>query len=406
MDILRPRDEEQLAKVIKEANEERVPLEVAGAGTKRGLGRPVNSENIVCTGAMFGISSYEPQELVITVKTGTPVRFVEETLARQGQIMPFEPLDMGPVLGLSQGEGTIGGLFATNLCGSRRVYAGSARDNILGVTAVNGQGDIIRSGSSVIKNSSGYNISKGLTGSWGTLAVMTEVTMKVLPKPEETATLIFTGLLDELAIELMSKTMKTPYEVSGAVHLQQQFTSCLRDEELNRLDTPVTAIRIENFSGIVEYRLKKLKEILDSFGPIQVLNSDRSEQFWSDIKTLRMFQFTDAPFWRITTSPGKGVEIINAVKTHHPNSVAMYDWSGGLIWLLTPFTADAGASEIHRAVINRGGNATLMRGELSLRASAEVFQPVEENIATLTRKLKAAFDPNGILNPGRMYTYC
>ncbi len=406
MEILRPRDEIQLAEVIAGASHNNIALEVAGAGTKRALGRPVEADQIVCTGAMFGISHYEPEELIVSVKTGTPVRFVEETLARQGQMMAFEPLDLGPVLGQNPGEGTIGGLFATNLCGSRRIQAGSARDNLLGVTAINGLGEQITSGGRVMKNIAGYDLARNIAGSWGTLGVMTDVTMKVTPKPEDAATLIFYGLLDELAMELMSKAMKTPCEVSGAVHIQEQLVANLSDEKLRRTDTAITAIRIENLAASVEYRLKFLKDVLDSFGPIDVLERDRSDDFWSDMRQLKLMQNTDTPFWRITTAPSNGVDIVAAIKAHHPNSVAVYDWSGGLVWLLTPFTADAGASEVHRAVVNRGGNATLMRGELSLRASADVFQPIEEGIAVLTRKIKAAYDPNGILNPGRMYSYC
>ncbi len=406
MDILRPRDETQLSKIVSDANQSKTSLEVAGAGTKRSLGRPVQADYIVCTGAMFGISMYEPQELVVSVKTGTPLRFLEETLARKNQMLAFEPLDMGPVLGVAQGEGTIGGVLATNLCGSRRILTGSTKDHFLGMTAVNGIGDVIKSGGRVMKNVTGYDLCKGVSGSWGTLAVMTEVTMKVLPKPEETATLIFSGLLDVLAIELMCKAMKTPYEVSGTVHIQQPLVSELSDSHLRTTDASLTAIRIENFSEALQYRLKALQEELDSFGIIEVLDHERSEAFWSDMRTLKLFQSSQAPFWRITTSPSKGVEIVSAIKAHHPDSVAIYDWSGGLIWLLTPFTADAGASEVHRAVINRGGNATLMRGDLALRASADVFQPVESDVAAITRRIKAAFDPNFVLSPGRMYSYC
>ncbi|MGH1353349.1 MAG: FAD-binding protein [Methyloligellaceae bacterium] len=406
MEILRPRDEAQLAEVITEANHQKMALEVAGAGTKRALGRPVDAERIVCTGAMFGVSLYEPEDLVVTVKTGTPVRFLEETLSRQGQMLGFEPLDLGPVLGQNPGEGTIGGLFATNLCGSRRLQVGSARDHLLGMTAVNGLGQQISVGGRVMKNVAGYDLTRNIAGSWGTLGVMTEVTMRVMPKPEDAATLIFYGLLDELAIELMAKAMKTPCEVSGAVHIQEPLVAGIGDEKLRRADTAITAIRIENQAASVEFRLKFLKDILDSFGPIEVLERDRSDKFWAEMRELKLMQNTDTPFWRITTAPSNGVDIVAAIKAHHPNSVAVYDWSGGLIWLLTPFTADAGASEVHRAVVNRGGNATLMRGELALRASADVFQPVEEGMAVLARKIKAAFDPNGILNPGRMYSYC
>ena len=406
MDILRPRDAEQLSKLISDANEEKVPLEVAGAGTKRTIGRPVQAEHIVCTGAMFGISMYEPEELVMTVQAGTTVRFIEETLARNGQMLAFEPLDVGPVLGVSSGEGTIGGLFATNLCGSRRIYAGSARDHFLGMTAVNGKGDIIKSGGRVMKNVTGYDLCRGVAGSWGTLSIMTEVSLKVLPKPEETATLIFAGLPDELAIELMCKAMKTPYEVSGAVHVQDGLANGFSDAALKGFDSSITAIRIENFSESIKYRLKCLKTEFDSFGVVDVLDQERSDIFWGDMRQLKLLQSSDAPFWRITTSPSKSFEIVSAIKAQHPESLAIYDWSGGLIWLLTPFTADAGASEVHRAVINRGGNATLIRGELALRASADVFQPVDASIATMNMKIKAAFDPNGILSPGRMYSYC
>lgn len=402
--VIRPAEERDVASIIKEAASALTPLEVLGAGTKKTVGRMRETGAALSTVRLFGISLYEPSELVISAKAGTPLSLIEQTLANHNQMLAFEPLDLGPALGGEEGGGTIGAVFATNLSGSRRIAAGAARDHFIGVNAINGKGETFKSGGRVMKNVTGYDLCKGLAGSWGTLALMTEVTMKVLPLPEETQTLLLIGLTDEIAVDALCAAMSSPYGVSGAVHLQDSFCASFSDAAINGCERSVTAIRLENFSYSVDHRMRALRNSLSAYGEYCVLDNDRSIQFWKEMRTLRFIDGADAkPVWRISTSPKNGVQVYKSIRAQHQEARAIYDWSGGLIWLVMPEAGDVGSFEIHRAVTAVGGYATLIRAEAPLRAAADVFQPLEERVAKLTSGLKFAFDPYGILNPGRMY---
>jgi len=402
---VRPGAEWELANLVVAATERKRPIEVMGAGTKQGVGRPIQSALTISTSALRGITLYEPTELVMSARAGTPVIEVEAQLAARGQMLPFEPIDLGPALGAEAGRGTIGAVFATNLSGARRVATGSARDHLLGVRAINGRGETFKSGGRVLKNVTGYDVARGLAGSWGTLAILTEVTFKVVPKPERTATLVLFGLTDELASEVMCQAMGTPFEVSGAVHLPLAMARRLRTPELRDPGKAVTAIRLENLANFVDYRSAKLREHLAPYGTVEVFGDDVSLAFWGELRQLSVLQEERAkPLWRVSTKPTAGPKVVDAVRRHMA-AEAFYDWSGGLIWLEVPESADAGATDIRRITAQYGGHATLMRADPSVRAAIDVFQPLDPGVERLTRGLKAAFDPAGILSPGRMYAF-
>ncbi len=406
-EMLRPAAEWELQGMLADCVERRVPIEVMGNGSKRGVGRPVQAGATLSTGALKGLPLYEPSELVMSARTGTPLADVEAKLAGNGQMLAFEPIDLGPALGEPPAAQTIGAVFAANLSGARRILAGAARDNLIGIRAVNGRAELFKSGGRVMKNVTGYDLARGLAGSWGTLGVLTEVTFKVVPQPEETGTLVYLGLTDELAAELMCAAMGTPYEVSGAVHLPLNLARRLGEAGLATADKPLTALRIENFSTSVGYRRAALREALKPFGFIEAVDLDHEQslQLWGALRQLAMFSFSVAPLWRISTAPRKGPELVAAIKRHMATAEAFYDWSGGLVWLEVPPSADAGAADIRRAVAVHGGHATLVRAEPAVRAVVEVFQPLTPAIERLTRGLKSAFDPAGLLNPGRMYAH-
>ena len=399
---VRPATEWELSSLVAAATERGKPIEVMGAGTKRSVGRPVQAALTISTTGLRGITLYEPTELVMSAQAGTPLADVEAQLATRGQMLPFEPIDLGAVLGEAAGRGTIGAVFATNLSGARRVATGAARDHLLGVRAVNGRGEAFKSGGRVMKNVTGYDVARGLAGSWGTLAIMTEVTFKVVPRPEETATLVLSGLTDDLATEVMCQALGTPYEVSGAVHLPQVMASRLRAPEVRDIGKPVTALRIENLANFVRYRCEKLREHLAPYGKSEVLGNDVSRSFWDEMRQLSVLQADDRPLWRISTKPTSGHKVVEAIRQYMPVD-AFYDWSGGLIWLEVPVSADAGASDIRRVIAQYGGHATLVRADQAVRAAIDVFQPLEPGAERLSRGIKAAFDPAGVLNPGRMY---
>jgi glycolate oxidase FAD binding subunit len=378
------------------------PVEVVGAGTKRGVGRPVNGAALITTASLRGMPLYEPNELVMTARAGTSLAHIEKELAAQGQMLAFEPVDLGPATGSPPDMQTIGAVFAANLSGSRRILAGAARDHLLGVVGVNGRAEIFKSGGRVMKNVTGYDLARGLAGSWGTLAVMTQVTFKLLPAPEKTTTLLFPNLPDDIAVELLCAAMGLPYEVSGAIHLPAGLVARLEHDQLRATGASLTALRLENFEKSVAYRKGKLKELLKVYGhPFEIEDGD-SLSFWAELKRLSVLPYGPTLLWRISTAPKQGPKVVASVK-RHMEAEAFYDWSGGLIWLEVPASADAGASDIRRAVAVHGGYATLIRADEQVRGSVEVFQPLSPAHERLSRGLKAAFDPTGLLNPGRMY---
>jgi glycolate oxidase FAD binding subunit len=393
---------EELAYLVAEAADTRTPLEVMGHGTKREVGRLVQYGAVLSTESLVGVSLYEPTELVLVALAGTPVAQIEQMLAENDQELPFEPVDLGPVLGFGPGQATIGGVLTTNISGSRRILSGSARDHLLGVQAVNGRGETIRSGGRVMKNVTGYDLSRALAGSWGTLAVLTEVAIKVLPAQREVRTLLCFGLADPTGVEVLGLALGTPFEVSGTVHVNGELARRFSDEEISRPGQSVTAIRVENFPASARYRASRLKQMLQAYAPALELDTARSRMFWDDVKSLRMFERTGRPLWRISMAPTSGPKLVHSL-ARKIDVRALYDWSGGLIWLDTPLITDAGAVEIRRTLAEFGGHATLIRAEPQARAVIDVFQPLDAPLMALTAALKQAFDPVGILNPGRMY---
>ena len=399
--LVKPATEWELQRTFMDATAQRMPIEVVGNGTKRAIGRPLQTETVLTTQSLTGVRLYEPTELVMSARAGTPLARIEADLASRNQMLAFEPVDIVPLLGGERGGASIGAVFATNLSGARRISAGAARDHILGITAVGGSGQAFRSGGRVMKNVTGYDLARLVCGSWGTLAVLTEVTFKVLPMPESTGTLLFLGLEDGIAVEALATAVGTPYEVSGAVHVQQPLALRFWHDGLRNQRQSVTAIRIENFIGSVAYRIERLKSDMKAFGEMHVLDTATSLAFWDELRQLSVLQGTDAPLWRISTAPQAGPKVVAAIR-RYMDCRAFYDWSGGLIWLEVLPTADAGAADIRRVVASLGGHATLIRAAAGVRAAVDVFQPMEPALAEISQQIKAVFDPAGILNPGRM----
>lgn len=402
-DVQRPGADWELQFVIAGCVEKRLPIEIVGSGSKRAIGRPVDGVVTITTASLRGISLYEPNELVMSARAGTPLSQIEAELAARGQMLPFEPIDLGPTTGGPQGSQTIGAVFATNMSGARRVLYGAARDHLLGVRGVNGRAELFQAGGRVMKNVTGYDITRGLTGSWGTLAALTEVTFKVIPWPETSVTIIYLGLPDNLAIELLSAAMMMPVEVSGAVHLPAPVAARLNHPGLKTLNKSITALRLENFASAVAGRKQRLKETLKVYGKALELEHRETLEFWNELRRLSVMpQNRQTLLWRISTKATTAPKLVSAIKRYMP-AEAYYDWGGSLIWLEVPSAADAGTAEIRRVTAIHGGHAMLIRAEPAVRAAVEVFQPLSPPLERLTRGLKAAFDPAGILNPGRMY---
>jgi glycolate oxidase FAD binding subunit len=397
-----PASEAEVSDIIADAAARSLPLEICGNRSKAAIGRPLQVSGRLSSRSLSGVTLYEPNELVIAAKSGTPLAEIERLLDGNRQQLPFEPCALERAVNPDGREPTLGGAVAANASGSRRILQGAARDHVIGVRAVNGAGEVIKAGGRVMKNVTGYDVARAMAGSWGTLAFMSEITLKVLPKAEETRTLICLNLTDEGAVSAMCRAMGSAYEVSGAVHLQRPFAERLTLADVASLGQSVTALRVENFSSSVDYRIGKLHQELRPFGAIYELDDERSRAFWADIRKMQFLSDGEWPLWRITTAPDQGARLVSAL-LGQMDCRAAYDWSGGLIWLEVPPASDANATLLRRVIAEFHADAMLIRGSAAARASVDVFHPLAEVNMTLIRRLKEAFDPQRILNPGRMY---
>mgnify|MGYP000250573296 CR=1 FL=1 len=377
-----PKTENELVDAIAGAT---APLHITGGGT-RDIGNPVTGD-AVSTAALSGISLYEPGALTLVAQAGTPVAEIEAALAAENQRLAFEPMDHRRLLG-STGTPTIGGVVAANVSGPRRIAVGACRDHMLGVRFVDGQGAVLKNGGRVMKNVTGYDLVKLLSGSYGTLGVLSEVSLKVLPKPETSATLRLGGLDISRAVKAMSAALGSPFEVTGAAY----------SGDVN--------IRIEGFAASVAYRMEKLKSLLSEFGDeLGQFDGADSSVIWQDITDVK--RFADAPaVWRISLRPSQAADFISGLAQPEAVDYAL-DWGGGLIWLATrPEAAAAGIEAIHADVQARaaqfGGHATLIKAPMAARAAVAVFQPENPVVSKLSQGLRARFDPRGILNAGLM----
>lgn len=340
-----------------------------------------------------GIVFYEPTELVIRARAGTPIAEIEAALAEQDQMLAFEPMDHRLLFGTS-GDPTIGGLTATNSSGPRRINAGAARDALLGANFVNGRGEVIKTGGRVMKNVTGLDLGKVLCGSYGTLGFLTEVAFKVLPKPAYAATLAIEGLSDSSAIETLAKALGSPFESTGAAHLPEGIGGNL----------PQTLVRLEGHRESVEYRLEAVAQRLRGDGNASVLDSESSAQIWIAIRDAAFFAPPDESYvWRISTVPSAAAAIVNEVAKSIVGARWLYDWGGGLIWLSVPPSDGANATEIRATLDEHGGHATLIRAPEVIRRTVPPFQPPSGPKAMLAERLKESFDPKGVFGLGRMY---
>ncbi len=402
-ETLKPGDAEQVREVVAWAAAEEAPIEVVGGGSKRGLGRPTQATQGLDMSALSGITLYEPAELVLGARAGTRLAEIEAALTEHHQQLAFEPPDYGPLLGGAAGRQTLGGVLACNLSGPRRVKAGAARDHFLGLKAVSGRGEAFKAGGRVVKNVTGYDLCKLICGSYGTLAVMTEVTVKVLPAAEKTRTVLVFGLDAAAAIAAMSRALNSAHEVSGAAHLPAASAARSAVATVGDAGAPVTALRLEGPGPSVAYRCEALKTLLGGFGPVEELHGMNSARFWGEVRDLEPLKATpDWLVWRLSVPPAAGAKTVAAIGGELEAAV-YYDWGGGLIWLALPPSDDAGHRQVRAAIAESGGHATLVRAPAAVRAAVPVFQPQAEALAGLSARVKAGFDPHGVLNPGRMY---
>ncbi|MFT2211076.1 glycolate oxidase subunit GlcE [Rhizobium giardinii] len=396
--IFEPETEAEAAGIVATIARNDLTLKIEGGGTRSGLGNPVAADRLLSTRKLSGIVSYNPAEMTMTAKAGTPVAEIEAMLVENRQMLAFEPLDHRGVMATA-GEPTIGGVFATNASGPRRLVAGAARDHLLGIRFANGAGEVIKSGGRVMKNVTGLDLVKLLCGSHGTLGLLTEVTFKVLPLPPASATIVVSGLDDAQAAAAMARAMALPVEVSGAAHLPESVRSRFLAGGLP--DGPATVLRLEGLAASVVVRREKLLAAFASIAPVAVLDHDATTSLWREICDVKPYaDATQKPLWRVSVAPSAGQQLVAALR-QEAGVDAFYDWQGGLVWLR--MEADAEADLLRHYIKGvGGGHATLVRASDAIRAKTPAFEPEAPAVAALSARLKHKFDPKGIFNPGKM----
>ena len=378
---------------------EETPLEIVGAGTKRGFGHAVDARHSVDLSTLSGIVDYEPAELVLTARAATPVAEIEALLRQSNQQLAFEPPDLGPLLGAAPEKATLGGILAANLSGPRRVLTGAARDHALGVEVATGRGELIKAGGRVVKNVTGYDLTKLMCGSWGTLGIMTQVSVKVLPAAEKTRTVLISGLSASAASSVMAEALSSPHEVTAAAYLPEAVTAHSSVAYISGAGSSITAIRVEGPPVSVSVRNAALRELMAPHGEIEELHGHNSGRFWQEVRDVAPLIGEGDAIWRLAVPPASGGSVLDQLGNHAIDG--FLDWSGGLVWCAAP--ADAvNAATIRTLADETGGHAMLVRAPDVLKAEVPVFHPQPETRAGLTRRIKEGFDPAGILNPGRM----
>lgn len=375
---MRPESEAELAEMIAGARE---AFHIRGGGT-RAIG-VTTAPQVLETGGLAGITLYEPGALTLVARAGTPLVEIEAALAAEGQRLAFEPMDHRGLLG-TQGAPTIGGVVAANVSGPRRVQAGACRDFMLGVRFVDGTGTVVKNGGRVMKNVTGYDLVKLISGSWGTLGVLTEVSLKVLPQPETAACVMIDGLSEAEAQEVMSRAITSPFEITGAAHAPGDSG-----------DVPLTLLRIEGFAGSVSYRLGRLQEMFANHAVRVETDPDRVAALWRGVRDVEMMQGTGGDVWKLSLRPSAAPGLVAELRARHEVSRVLYDWAGGLVWIECVPGTDLRPEGL-------AGHATLIRASEETRLSLPVFQPEPPAVAALTRGIRARFDPRGMLNPGIM----
>jgi glycolate oxidase FAD binding subunit len=406
VDTLKVRDAGDVEQVVRAALASEQPLEIIGHGSKRLIGQPMATNALLDLAALSAITAYEPSELIITVQAGAPLADVLSLIDSKNQQFAFEPVNTSRLLGTPD-IGTIGGMIGAGLAGPRRIKAGGARDHLLGAHAVSGFGDSFKAGGKVVKNVTGYDLCKLLAGSWGTLAVMTEVTLKVMPRPESERTLVLHGLDDVTANRAMTAALGSPFDVSGAAHLPASAFRAAAGAlaELGSLQQAVTLLRLEGIAASAAHRATALGAALAPFGAVEILQDMASVAIWSSIRDVEPFAAGGAlaawPVWRIVCPPASGGTLGERLARDTGGEV-FYDWGGGLIWAALPPKPDAWAALVRDRVDAVGGHATLLRASEEVRRNVDVFHPQHAGLAALGERVRHSFDPKNILNRGRL----
>nr|WP_156545089.1 FAD-binding protein [Agrobacterium vitis] len=389
-----PQTEDEAAAIIAESAAKGRTLAIRGGGTRSGFGNRLETDAILSSTGLSGIIAYNPAEMVLTAKAGTPMAEIERAVTEKGQSLAFEPPDHRGLMGTT-GEPTIGGAFSVNASGPRRFVAGAARDHLLGVRFVNGKGEAIKAGGRVMKNVTGLDLAKLLAGSHGTLGFLTEVTFKVLPRPRLTQTVVVSGLDDAAAAHAMAVALAMPVEVTGAAHLPELVRPRLIDGKLP--DGPATVLRLEGLPASVRERAEKLLAVMERLGPVTLLDEPQSLVLWQEIRDVHPFTAMLAkPVWKVSVAPTAGHHLVAGLRLHAAID-AFYDWQGGLVWM--QMEADPEGELIRQGIMALcGGHASLLRADEAVRRASSSFDPSQPAVAALMQQVRRSLDPKLIFN--------
>jgi glycolate oxidase FAD binding subunit len=402
---VRPRDEDDIAALMRDWARGATPVAIRGGGSKAAFGKPADEREVALDmGGLSGVMLYEPDELVLTARAGTSVSEIADIVAQRGQYLAFEPPEFGALLG-STGLSTLGGAVASGWSGPRRIKAGAVRDHVLGMRAVGGDGEIFKSGGRVVKNVTGFDLPKLLTGSHGTLAVMTEITIKVMPAPEEVLTIAILGPEALEGVRLLCAVLGRPFEVAGAAHLPAAAAGRSKIAAIADSGVSATLIRLEGFATSVAARSAAIDRLFAAWHETLRLDRLESDLIWREIRDVA--PLLDLPpdriVWRLSLPPSSAPATVEKIAQDVAAEV-FYDWGGGLVWLAAPFDPHAHAARVRGALPS--GHATLVRAPDAVRAVTPIFQPSARPLAALAARVKSAFDPHHILAPGRSQADC
>ena len=399
--VLKPSTREQISEIIKECYKKSIPLEINGLNSKNKIGRNFQAEKTLDLSQYSGIIEYKPEELYIKVKAGTPIELIEKELDKNNQQLAFEPTDFGYLFSGESNSGSIGGVVSCNFAGPRRFKAGSARDHLLGFQGINGKGETIKSGGTVVKNVTGYDLCKLLSGSFGTLTVLTELSIKVLPKPETSKTLIINNPHVKKALEYLGKSLSSSIDPSGGVFYPDSFEKHFSFNDLTHKGA-LTGIRVEGPTNSVDQRIKRLSKELDLLeNEYSVLNVEQSNIFWKKTKNLEVFSNTKKNLIRVVIPVSETLNLLQKLK--NVDLSYFLDWGGSLIWLELNDISIKILNEIKNITKDHNGYFTIIKVEEDIKSSADIFT-IDRIKYKISEKIKKSFDPKRIFNPGKMYT--
>ena len=399
--VFKPSTREEIVEIVKNCFKKNIPLEINGLKSKNKIGRNFQSEKTLDLSNYSGVIEYKPEELYIKVKAGTPIKEIVEQLDKNNQQLAFEPNDFGYLFNGESNSGSIGGVVSCNFAGSRRFKVGSVRDHVLGFQGLNGKGETIKSGGTVVKNVTGYDLSKLLSGSFGTLSILTELSIKVLPKPETSKTLVINNPHLKKALSYLGQSLSSSTDPSGGVFYPDYFGKNFILNDLT-YEGGLTAIRIEGPTNSVDQRIDRLSKELGLLSQeISILDAEQSNIFWNRTKNLEVFKNLKSNLLRIVVPISETLQVIQKLKSNDVNY--FLDWGGSLVWMAFNEINIKILNETKQIVKKHHGYYTIIKIEEDLKASADIFtiDPIKYKIS---EKIKRSFDPKRIFNPGKMYT--